>query len=414
MNIWHEFNKRLPFEMRNDLQLFAKIANENSFKIYLVGGAVRDIIIGREISDADIMVDGDATDFAEIIKKNTGGKLLIHDAFFTAVLYLPSGKKYDFTSCRKEHYPFPGALPLTSPGTIHDDLFRRDFTINALAMELSSENKGEVIDFFDGINDIRNNIVRVLHNNSFISDPTRIFRAVRFESKLGFKMDYKTSKLAEDAISKKLIDRVSGERLFNEIKQICNNKLSEQIINRFKSLNLFTSISDEWRIPEAINFLDLEYLINTNQIFSPQICRLTWLMLLVKTKKDIEIISKRLRISKNIQKHLISSTDINECMDKLSEDNSCGGIDKIFQKLQHDTIKLISLITTSEIRAKINDYLLKVPAFELLINGDDLIREGIQSDKNMKQLLNIVRYYQYNGFVTSHSQALDLIRKLIN
>jgi hypothetical protein len=137
-------------------------------------------------------------------------------------------------------------------------------------------------------------------------------------------------------------------------------------------------------------------------------------MLLVKTKKDIEIISKRLRISKNIQKHLISSTDINECMDKLSEDNSCGGIDKIFQKLQHDTIKLISLITTSEIRAKINDYLLKVPAFELLINGDDLIREGIQSDKNMKQLLNIVRYYQYNGFVTSHSQALDLIRKLIN
>ncbi|MEI6521270.1 MAG: hypothetical protein WCO98_14730 [bacterium] len=238
MNIWQEYKNRISNEMQIDLQLFADIANKEDLNIYLVGGAVRDIIIGRTVADADIMVDGDATVFVKVIIKYTGGKLLIHDSFFTAVLFLPSGRKYDFTSCRKEYYLYPGALPITSPGSIQDDLYRRDFTINAMAMKLSGNNHGDVIDYFNGLDDIQNKVIRILHDSSFISDPTRIFRAVRFESKLGFTINNHTIELAKDAISKRIVDKVSGERIFNEIKQICNNKFTEQVIKRIKSSNL--------------------------------------------------------------------------------------------------------------------------------------------------------------------------------
>ncbi len=413
MNIWNIFTEKLPSDIIRDILLFANIADSNNVKIYLVGGAVRDLIIGREVTDADIMVDGDAIEFAQKIAGYLKCKILIHKAFFTAVVYLSSGRKYDFTSTRKEFYPYNGALPIVSPGTITDDLYRRDFTINAIAMKLNNKYPGDIIDCYNGINDISNKLIRVLHDNSFNSDPTRIFRAIRFEAKLGFSLDCNTEKLAVKSIIEKNIDKVSGERLYNELKHICSNRLNEKVIDRMQSVDILSSILSGWKIPTEIDFNRIENIIEENNVISPQLLRITWLISSIESTIEIHKIADRLRIGKYERKHFICSTEILKIIDKINCDNSSGGIDIVLKSKPMDTILLISEFDRNN-KNEIRKYLRKLFGFKLLVNGDDILNEGIPADKTINRLMKAVRYAQLNDTINDKNEAIELIRLLMN
>ncbi|GAI35559.1 unnamed protein product, partial [marine sediment metagenome] len=182
-----------------------KLADEYGMKAYLVGGFVRDLLLKYANLDIDVVIEGDAIAFAKKIVKKFGGRVRPHKKFGTAVVVLPNDFRIDFASARSEYYKQPAALPSVEKSSIYQDLYRRDFSINSMAIKLNAIEFGQILDYFGGQRDILEKRIRILHNLSFIDDPTRIFRAVRFEQKYGFYMDSQTENFARKAIGMELV-----------------------------------------------------------------------------------------------------------------------------------------------------------------------------------------------------------------
>jgi tRNA nucleotidyltransferase (CCA-adding enzyme) len=185
--------------------------------VYLVGGTVRDILLGEQSFDVDIAVEGDAVAFAQALAERLSGEIRTHEAFGTAVVLYGEDGRVDVVTARKEHYDAPGALPRVERASITDDLFRRDFTVNAMGVALEVGDFGHLIDPFHGRQDLDARAIRVLHDRSFEDDPTRIFRAVRYENRHGFRMDDHTVALARQAIEQGLLAEVSPARVRDEL-----------------------------------------------------------------------------------------------------------------------------------------------------------------------------------------------------
>ncbi|SDY49917.1 tRNA nucleotidyltransferase (CCA-adding enzyme) [Evansella caseinilytica] len=200
------------YELLTDI---GREAEQRNMHVYLIGGMVRDLLLGRANEDIDIVVEGDGILFAEYLQRQYGGHVRSHEAFRTATWKHPCGLKLDLTSARTEYYDFPAALPKVEMSTIKEDLFRRDFTINAMGICLHQSEFGELIDYFHGYQDLLNKQLKVLYNLSFVEDPTRILRALRFESRFGFTMDRQTESLAKESANNLLA--VSKPRIANEL-----------------------------------------------------------------------------------------------------------------------------------------------------------------------------------------------------
>ncbi|MCK4519215.1 MAG: CBS domain-containing protein, partial [Candidatus Omnitrophica bacterium] len=190
----------LPVNTYGLLKKIGGIADSRDFRAYVVGGFIRDLILKRENLDVDLVVEGEAIEFAKILSEKIGGTLIIHRRFGTAIIILPDGFRIDVASSRTEFYEYPAALPTVEFSSIKNDLGRRDFTINAMAAGLNKDNFGMLIDFYGGQKDIKAKSIRILHNLSFVEDPTRIFRAVRFEQRFDFTIDKKTEHLIKTAV----------------------------------------------------------------------------------------------------------------------------------------------------------------------------------------------------------------------
>ena len=192
-------------------------AGEACDGVYLVGGTVRDILLGEQSFDVDVAVEGDAIGLARRVADLLDGRVRPHDKFGTAVVLYGAGERIDVVTARTEFYESPAALPTVEHATIREDLFRRDFTINAMASSLKGEDFGRLVDPFGGRRDLAEGRIRVLHNLSFIEDPTRIFRAIRYENRYGFRMDEHTARLARGCIEMGLVGDLSSSRLRDEL-----------------------------------------------------------------------------------------------------------------------------------------------------------------------------------------------------
>ena len=209
--------QRLPSSIVRLLRGFGRLADEEGVGLYLVGGVVRDLLLKRRNLDLDLTVEGDGISFARLVADRYDAGLALFERFATARLVLPNGLKVDIASTRRESYADPAALPDVETASLDEDLFRRDFTINAMAIELNSANWAQVRDPYGGQRDLKARTLRVLHDHSFVDDPTRIFRAVRFAGRFGFRIEPHTGRLLARAAKTNLVARLSGPRLANEI-----------------------------------------------------------------------------------------------------------------------------------------------------------------------------------------------------
>src|SRR5213079_842213 len=200
--------------------------------VYLVGGTVRDILLGERNFDVDIAVEGDAIALAQALADALGGRVRAHEKFGTAVVVYGDGERVDVVTARTEFYDAPAALPAVEHASIREDLFRRDFTINAMAVSLKGDDYGRLVDPFGGRADLEEKRIRVLHNLSFIDDPTRIFRAVRYENRYGFPMDDHTQRLARGCIEMGLVGDLSSARLRDELEALLEEGEIEHSILR--------------------------------------------------------------------------------------------------------------------------------------------------------------------------------------
>jgi len=241
-NVGRLLNERLPKEILELLREMGRVGQELGFRIYVVGGFVRDLLLGRDNLDLDVVVEGDGISFAKVFGERTGVRVRVHKRMGTATITFPDGYRIDVATARMEYYPQPAAPPAVEHSSLKMDLFRRDFTINTLAIDLDPSSFGELIDFFGGQRDLKEGVIRVLHSLSFVEDPSRIFRALRFEARFGFQMGRQTESLMRDAIASGFVGRLSGARLFLELKLILEEEDPLPILRRMEELGLLKVI----------------------------------------------------------------------------------------------------------------------------------------------------------------------------
>jgi tRNA nucleotidyltransferase (CCA-adding enzyme) len=224
------------------LKTAGKVADESGDKAYFVGGLVRDLILRQKNLDVDLVVEGDAIEYARKLSRRLKARIRVHRKFQTAVIILPDGFKLDVASARAEYYSSPGEYPMVERGSIKLDLYRRDFTVNALAVKLNPGSFGQVVDHFNGLKDLKDKTIRILHNLSFVDDPTRIIRAVRFEQKFEFRIGKHTEYLMKGAIKKGYLRQAQGPRVLNEIMIILRGDNPIRALNRMEELRILTSL----------------------------------------------------------------------------------------------------------------------------------------------------------------------------
>lgn len=234
--------EQLSPEMQEILQQCGDVGETLQVAVFAVGGFVRDLLLRQEILDVDIVVEGDGIAFAQALAHRHGCRIREHHKFGTAVVIFPQGYKLDIASARMEYYLEPGALPTVEHSSIKLDLYRRDFTINTLAIALNHKSFGELLDFFGGQRDLQDQVLRVLHNLSFVEDPTRVFRAIRFEQRLGFHLGSHTNSLLRSAVQMGFMDKVGGSRVFNELMIIFREANPLPAVFRMAELDLLKYI----------------------------------------------------------------------------------------------------------------------------------------------------------------------------
>jgi tRNA nucleotidyltransferase (CCA-adding enzyme) len=247
--------ERFPERVHDLLMEFGRIGDELGYSVYAVGGFVRDLLMRVENFDVDIVVEGDGIRLAEEVEKKFPCRIRTHKKFGTAIILFPDGLKVDVATARLEVYDSPAALPTVERGSTKMDLYRRDFTINTLAIQLNPKAFGELIDFFGGVRDIKEKVVRVLHNLSFVEDPTRVFRAIRFEQRLGFQIGKHTQNLMRNAVKMGFMDRLSGGRILSELILILQEENPTPALKRMRDFNLFHFLHPHLKCDEEVENL---------------------------------------------------------------------------------------------------------------------------------------------------------------
>jgi tRNA nucleotidyltransferase (CCA-adding enzyme) len=221
------------------LRTAGQIAHEDGTSLYLVGGAVRDLLLGRPVEDLDLVVEGNALALAHVMEKRLSGEVVARSQFSTAKVKI-DGISIDITTARSERYPKPGALPQIAPGTVEEDLARRDFSINAMAFPLHLDSAGQVLDMHGGVEDLQRGLIRVLHERSFVDDATRILRALRYEHRLAFQLEENTEALLRRDLH--MLDTISGDRLRKEFRLCLLEERPSQLLLRACKLGVMGAI----------------------------------------------------------------------------------------------------------------------------------------------------------------------------
>jgi len=422
-NVKSLMNERLPREIIHMLETVSDTADELDCGVYMVGGFVRDLLLRNENLDLDIVVEGDGISFARALSRKLGGRMVGHEKFGTSVVILPNGFKLDVATARTEYYKHPGALPTVEKSSIKSDLFRRDFTFNSLAVKLNGKGAFTLIDYFNGQRDLKGKVVRVLHNLSFVEDPCRAFRAVRFEQRLGFQMGRQTESFLKRAVQKNLVDKLSGVRLFNELVLMLKEKQPVQCLNRMKALGLLQVIHPKImkggrngvvleRIEEVMSMSKIVTLVE-----DPEIWFVYFLGLLYGLdKRDLNRVASRLSLSAKIKNR--THQDLAWCDSvlktlKRKKKFQPSEIYNLFSESSNEAVLLMMAVSGND---RINKYVLLYftqyhPSAALDLTGDDLIRLGLKPGPVFQTVFQTLREARLNGQVRTREEEEALVRR---
>ncbi len=241
-SVYSYMKDRVPAPFFSLLQQAGELAEGRHVRVYVVGGFVRDLLLGIPNLDLDMVVEGDGIRFAKALARRHRDRVTTHDRFGTATITLADGQTLDVATARTESYDSPAALPTVRRSSIKEDLRRRDFTINTMAIRLNADHPGELVDLYGGLRDLQNKTIRVLHGLSFIDDPTRVFRAIRLEQRLGFQLDQDTAVLMTEAVKMGLLHRLSPSRLSVELHHVLSEREPVKTLARLADFNLLQFI----------------------------------------------------------------------------------------------------------------------------------------------------------------------------
>jgi tRNA nucleotidyltransferase (CCA-adding enzyme) len=409
--------ERFPSEIYNLLKLSGEVAEEFGFTAYLVGGSVRDLLRSEENLDIDIVIEGDGISFAKALGERLHAKVRSHQRFNTAQV-ITEKIKLDVATARTEYYESPAALPKVETSSMKKDLYRRDFTINTLAIKLNPKNFGLLIDFFGGQRDLREKAIRVLHNLSFIEDPTRAFRAVRFSERFGFKISKHTENLMKVAIKMNLFEKLSGPRLYEELLLAFNETEPVKTLKRFSDYGLLKVI-----YPNLIFNEELESTLKSmhetlswfNLLFLEEKTDrgVLYLMALFSGLKDEEVraVIERLSPSPKVRDMIINGmSQARDLMRKLPLDDPVE-IYHHLHKLSLETVLFSMALSKDRQKQKVvSQYLTELRKVKTILKGDDLKNMGIQPGPLYSKILTMLLEERLRGHLKSREDEEKFVR----
>jgi tRNA nucleotidyltransferase/poly(A) polymerase len=366
--------------LRKVIDFFVK----SDYHAYLVGGYVRDSTLGRESIDIDVVVEGDGVTVARQLNSKIKGRLTSHDEFGTASIST-NGYRVDLASARTEKYPSPAHLPHVYPSTIVEDLNRRDFTINAIAMSISRENFGEIFDPFDGMSDIKKKLIRILHRNSFVDDPTRIFRALRYKNRFGFKLEDETERQMKQALKDGMVKKLSGQRILNELGLI------------------FAEVSFQSTVSDLCNHGVLP-IKRTELKLMPPSEKHAFYFLLSKLPKNT------LPLSKESKRIVDDFRNINSVMTKLSRASKRSAIYSILSPVTEELTEAVTLIKP-DLAEKMKSFR-KMSKIKPFITAKDLKKYNIKPQKQYSNILKKLFTLQLDRKIKNRREAIAHLKTI--
>ncbi len=422
-NIWALFSSKVPEPARALLREIAEEATGLGLTIFLVGGAVRDLLVGNETIDLDLLVEGEGIPLAEAVVRRLGGHVVAHPKFHTGKVELPDGRTVDLATARTEFYQYPAALPTAEHSSVREDLYRRDFTINAMAMQLNGEEPGRLLDPFGGSRDLAEGIIRVLHNLSFVEDPTRILRAVRFEARFGFRLDERTEELARHAIEMELLDRVSGQRIREELRAIFRKPFPEVALRRLDDLGVLTALEPGWRFtgpaPEYGRLEDaLAWARTQPDVAAHTIEAGAQRLLLVFCRLSPEAgarLAQRLRLPQRELKLAAQAPTLFELLPELlHEPLKPSELDTLLHPLNVPLcLALLALAESPLVWERVQHYLTELIHVPVPLTGEELKRLGVPRGPVFSRLITRLRALRLDGEIATRADAEAAVRALL-
>lgn len=247
---------KLPDLWRDLLTDCGLVGGRLGVEVYAVGGFVRDLLLfaqpSQGLMDVDLVVEGAGLDYARALAEHLGASVRVHERFQTATLKLPDGRSLDVATARTETYCRPAALPVVTGSTLKQDLYRRDFSINALALRLTGSQRALLVDYFGAQQDLESGVIRVLHNHSFVDDPIRILRGIRFEQRLHFHLESSTEHLLRSAVAQDILGQASPERVRDELLSCLQEPRPVPVLRRLDQLKILRAIHPALRIDKRV------------------------------------------------------------------------------------------------------------------------------------------------------------------
>jgi tRNA nucleotidyltransferase (CCA-adding enzyme) len=408
-NLSSQLKKYLPPPVLALMKIAGREASELGLGLYLVGGVARDLFLGRANFDFDLVVEGDAINLAQRLAKDSQAKLTVHSRFGTAKLNYPDFG-LDLATARSETYSKPGALPTVKPGSLKDDLIRRDFSINAMAMSLNPQRFGELIDLYQGKDDLKHRLIRILHPNSFIDDATRILRAIRYEQRLGFRLETETEKLLRRDVN--MLATISGDRIRHELELILKEDKPELVLRRAEELGvlhqLHPSLKENGWLSQKFEQARQSY----KRVSLPPL----YLCLLIYnlTDKENEEFISRLNFPKSSAQVMRHALQLKAKLHILA--NPQLKPSDIYQSLHgYSTQAIQANALASELpiaSQHLQLYLTKLHHVKTLLSGEDLKRMGISAGPRTGKILSALHKARLNGEVRTRRDEEKLSRNL--
>jgi len=421
-------NRNLAGHVVRKLKEVGETGDELDLPVYGVGGFVRDLLLGIENYDIDVTVEGDGILLAETFAARYNCRVKSHRKFGTAVIIFPDGFKIDVASTRLEYYSTPGALPSVERSSLKMDLYRRDFTINTFAIRLNKADFGVLTDYFGAQRDLREKVIRVLHNLSFVEDPTRVFRAIRFEHRLGFHIAKHTENLIKNAVKMNFLEKLGGKRLLTELVHILRENEPVRAIERMASLGLLQFIHPELKLtPEARSVLEeTKKIVSWFELLFLERRYEKWVVFFLAlceplTEDRFLETFRRLSVTEHYRERLFemrtTGQAVLETMQKRVAQRSAVLRSEIYHWLKGLPVEILLYMmaktTDEEVKKFISLYFTQLQNVHCMITGNDLKELGVPPGPLYKEILDRVMKARLDNEVESRDDELALVRKAL-
>lgn len=407
----------LPPEERSTVRALVGLAARRRLLLYLVGGPVRDLLLGRPSLDVDLTAGGDALAFAREAAQGLGLQLVQHAPFLTSTLRMPErpgkrrpGFRLDIATARGETYARPGALPAVYRASIREDLLRRDFTINALALALTGDDEGELLDPAGGVADVEAGLVRVLHDNSFVDDATRVLRAVRYEARFGFRIEPHTEQLLGSHLS--CLDTISGARIHHEVSRILAEAEPERALLRLAALGalrrLHPALSFDEHVARAFQALRRTDPHSVPAAYWPL---LAW----HAPAEAVPAIARRLALTRAQAEAFAAMPALRKMEAALASPSLAPAtVAEILAAHPLASVRALAAATGGgTVRGRCLEFLERTRHVRTDLDGHDVIALGVKPGPEVGRVLRRLRVAKLNGEIRSRKDEEAMVRALV-